>query len=280
MIENKPSRTALAVAVLRAVHQVADTPRVFTDPLALRILGPDGPAVVQAQLSGSARHARLRASVAGRSRMAEDALADAAARGVRQYVLLGAGLDSFGCRDALPEVDVFEVDHPATQEWKRRMLEAAGLQPPPRLRFVSMDFERQDLRSTLAQAGFRFDAPALFAMLGVAIYVERAALQASWAMLASMPPGRAELVFDYAADFSAAPEALRGAYQELAERAAAAGEPWLTYFEPAALQADLLQAGFTSVQDLDAAALTKRLFADRTDGLAPGPFSHFVRARN
>ncbi len=280
MIENQPSRTALAVAVLRAVHQVADTPRVFTDPLALRILGPDGPAIVQAQRAEASRSLRLRASVAGRSRLAEDALADAASRGVRQYVLLGAGLDSFGCRGALPEVDVFEVDHPATQAWKRRMLEAAGLAPPPRLRFVSMDFERQDLRATLAGAGFRFDLPALFAMLGVAIYVEHAALQASWAMIAAMPAGTAELVFDYAADFSAAPVPVRAAYQAMADRAAAAGEPWRTYFIPAALEADLRLAGFASVQDLDSAAITERLFAGRSDGLAPGPFAHFVWAGN
>ncbi len=280
MIENQPGRTALAVAVLRALHQVADMPAVFTDPLALPILGPDGPAIVQAQLQDAARSLRLRASVAGRSRLAEDALANAAARGVRQYVLLGAGLDSFGTRHALPEVAVFEVDHPATQAWKRRMLEAAGLTPPPRLRFVSMDFERQDLRATLAEAGFRFDAPALFAMLGVAIYVERAALQATWALLAAMPAGMAELVFSYVADFSAAPEPIRAAYQAMADRAAAAGEPWRTYFEPAALEADLRRAGFASVQDLDAAAIMQKLFAGRTDGLAPGPFAHFVRACN
>lgn len=279
MIENQPSRTALAVAVLRALHQVADAPLVFADPLALPILGPDGPAIVQAQLPDAGKSRRLRASVAGRSRLAEDALADAAARGVRQYVLLGAGLDSFGLRHTLPDVTVFEVDHPATQTWKRRMLDAAGLTPPPRLRFVSMDFERQDLRATLAEAGFRFDAPALFAMLGVAIYVERAALQATWALIAAMPPGMAELVFDYAADFSAAPQATRAAYQAMADRAAAAGEPWRTYFEPAALEADLLHAGFASVQDFDAAAITQELFAGRTDGLAPGPFSHFVWAR-
>ena len=280
MIEDQPSRTALAVAVLRAVHQVADTPRVFTDPLALAILGPDGPAIVQAQLADASRSLRLRASVAGRSRLAEDALADATSRDVQQYVLLGAGLDSFGCRGALPEVAVFEVDHPATQAWKRRMLDAAGLTPPPRLHFVSMDFERQDLRATLAEAGFRFDAPALFAMLGVAIYVERAALQSTWALVAAMPAGTAELVFDYAADFSAAPEPTRAAYQAMADRAAAAGEPWRTYFEPAALETDLLHAGFASVQDLDAAAITRKLFAGRTDGLAPGPFAHFVRAWN
>ena len=279
MIEDQPSRTALAVAVLRALHQVADAPLVFTDPLALPILGPDGPAILQAQWPDAGTSSRLRASVVARSRLAEDALADAAARGVRQYVLLGAGLDSFGIRHTLPDVAVFEVDHPATQAWKRRMLAAAGLTPPPRLHFVSMDFERQDLRATLAEAGFRFDAPALFAMLGVAIYVERAALQASWALVAAMPAGMAELVFDYAADFSAAPEPLRAAYQAIGDRAAAAGEPWRTYFEPAALEVDLLQAGFLSMTDLDAAAMTRKLFAGRGDGLAPGPFSHFVSAR-
>ncbi len=280
MIEGQPSRTALAVAVLRAVHQVADAPVVFADPLALPILGPDGPAVVRAQVAAAAASVRLRASVVGRSRLAEDALAAAAASGVRQYVLLGAGLDSFGCRGVLPDVEVFEVDHPATQAWKRGLLAAAGLPVPARLHFVGMDFERQDLRTVLGAAGFRFDAPAVFAMLGVAVYVERDALRATWAALAAMPAGTVRLVMDYAGDFRRGPERVRTAYQALADRAAAAGEPWRTYYEPAALAADLRRAGFTQVEDLDADAITRLLFADRTDGLAPGPFSHFVTAAN
>ena len=281
MIEGRPSRTALAVAVLRAVHQVADAPLVFADDLALAILGPSGDAIVQAQTAERAASARLRASVVARSRIAEDTLAAAAAsRGVRQYVLLGAGLDTFGCRAALPEVRVFEVDHSATQAWKHRMLAEAGLTTPPRLAFVSMDFERQDLRGVLAAAGFRFDQPAVFAMLGVAIYVERTALLATWTMLAAMQPGLAELVFDYAADYSEAPADTRAAYDAVAARAAAAGEPWRTCFQPAGLAEDLRRAGFTGIEDLDADALRTRLFAGRSDGLAPGPYAHVVAARN
>jgi methyltransferase (TIGR00027 family) len=131
MREDRPSLTAYRVALSRAAHQLFDDPRVLDDPLALRIIGTQG-----AEELRSNRHRcaatpgrYLRAFVVARSRLAEDLLADAVQRGVRQYVVLGAGLDTFAYRNPYPVslLEVFEVDHPATQAWKRRLLAAAGL---------------------------------------------------------------------------------------------------------------------------------------------------------
>jgi methyltransferase (TIGR00027 family) len=209
--------------------------------------------------------------------MAEDTMAQAARRGVGQYVVLGAGLDSFGARAALPGVVTYEVDHPATQAWKRAMLDEAGLAAPESLRFVAVDFERQDLRAELARAGFRFDAPAVFAMLGVAIYVERQALLETWSIPAGMPGGTA-LVFDYVEDPEGAASEVRDGYAAMAQRVAEAGEPWRTCFRPGELARDLRALGFAEIVDLDSRALTDRLFAGRSDNLRPGPLTHVVVA--
>lgn len=277
MHDFRPSATAYGVAVLRALHQVIDLPTVFTDPLALRILGKGGPEAVQKRGENPGASARLRASVVARSRIAEDTVA------VRvppvQYVLLGAGLDSFALRQK-PEtgIHVFEVDHPATQDWKRRLLAQAGLAAPPTLTFVPIHFERDSLPERLAAAGFSFDRPAVFAMLGVLIYLERKAAQQTFRMIAAMPPGQAELVFDYAEPYADAALPIRAAYEAVAARAAAAGEPWRSFFTPAELATLLQTCGFAGWADQDAASLKATLFADRPDQLAPGPLTHVVRA--
>jgi methyltransferase (TIGR00027 family) len=277
MHDSRPSATAYGVAVLRALHQTVDSPTVFTDPLALRILGQGGAEAVRQRGGNPAASARLRASVVARSRIAEDSVA--AHTAPVQYVLLGAGLDSFALRQpAGTGITVFEVDHPATQAWKRRLIAESGLAVPPTLSFVPVDFERDSLAERLAAAGFRFDRPAVFAMLGVLIYLEREAAQHSFRMIAAMPPGQAELVFDYAEPHADAAPPIRAACDAIAARVAAAGEPWRSFFTPPEL-ADMLQScGFAGCTDWDTTSLKARLFADRTDLLAPGPLTHVVRA--
>jgi methyltransferase (TIGR00027 family) len=271
-----PSRTALGVAVLRALHQQIDAPPVFVDPMALRILGPEGPRLVRARRTGLLS-SRLRASVAIRSRIAEDAIA--ARSDARQYVLLGAGLDSFAVRQP-PEtrLRVFEVDHPATQAWKRDMLARAGLKAPNALIFVPIDFERESLRERLSAAGFRFDAPAVFAMLGVVIYVQRAAVLQTLQLVAGLPPGGAEIVFDYAEPPEDAALSVRLATRAMAWRVASLGEPWRTFFRPEELASALRGLGFAGFEDLGSEALRARYFPHRGDDLAPGPLSHVVRS--
>src|SRR5208337_2845591 len=155
MQEGKFSRTAQRVAIRRAAHQLLDHPRVLDDPLALRIIGSEAEEVLRSDPKESHAFSRaFRAFMAARSRYAEDELAHAVAHGVRQYVVLGAGLDTFAYRNPYPELRVFEVDHPATQAWKREQLEAAGIAVPASLTFVPIDFERQTLVDGLTRAGF------------------------------------------------------------------------------------------------------------------------------
>jgi len=172
MRDHRPSRTAIAVAILRAAHQLVDSPLIFEDPLALQILRPYADKVRDAarkdrpQLFLRGRMLRLFAAV--RSRFCEDELTKAVARGVGQYVLMGAGLDTFAYRNPHPGLRVFEVDHPATQRWKRSLLEDTGIAVPRETVFVPVNFERDSLPRKLAEAGFRADEPAFFAWLGVA----------------------------------------------------------------------------------------------------------------
>src|SRR5579859_7444329 len=141
MEKGKPSRTALRVAIRRAAHQIADPPSVLNDPIALRLIGPGYENDLERAMHPVGRD--FRAFMAARSRYAEDHLAQAVAAGVRQYVILGAGLDTFAYRNPFPHIRVFEVDFPATQEWKRSLLAGAGVAVPENLTFVPLDFEHK-----------------------------------------------------------------------------------------------------------------------------------------
>ncbi|MFD6156226.1 class I SAM-dependent methyltransferase [Nocardia sp. NPDC060256] len=258
----KASRTAFATAHARAYHQMAPEPRVFTDPLAVSITGvtaaelADQSVAATAGLSSTeaAFHRVRRLFLAARSRFAEETVADAVADGVRQVVILGAGLDTFAYRNPDPALRVFEVDHPATQAWKRQLLAAAGIAVPDSLTFAPVDFESETLAAGLASAGFARDQPAAFVWLGVVMYLSREAIQSTLRyMAAQATPVR--LAFDYippAAD--AAPEH-RAQLQARADRLAALGEPLLSHFTAAELAAELRTAGFDDVEDLSALEL-------------------------
>lgn len=282
MHESAPSRTALRVAMRRAAHQLFDDPVVFADPLALRVLTGDEAAAVRSDPKWTERTSYalgLRAFLAARGRLAEEELKEAVERGVGQCVVLGAGLDTLALRSPYgPALRIFEVDHPATQAWKRERLEAAGIEMPPWLVFAPVDFESGTLRDGLAQAGFDFGRPAFFSWLGVTQYLTADAVLSTLALAGSLPPGGG-LVFDYAID----PRLLQGrtrlAYEALAARVAAAGEPFSGGFDPALLAARLRESGFTHVQDLDAEALNARCFARRADGLSVRGFSRLMLAR-
>src|SRR5580700_12019169 len=197
MEPGQPSRTAFAAAAHRAAHQLLEGGRIFADPLATAVLGaPEANLVGEGAQQPATRGMRL--FIAARSRFAEESLAAAVARGVRQYVVLGAGLDTFAHRNPFAEqgLRVFEVDHPATQGWKRQRLAGAGLAPPASLTFAPVDFERQTLADGLAAAGFDAAKPAVFAWLGVVVYLTRAAVIETLRFVASLPAGT-EVVFDY-----------------------------------------------------------------------------------
>jgi methyltransferase (TIGR00027 family) len=276
MHEAQPSRTALRVALRRAAHQVHDArPLVFDDPLAVRILGPEFADEVKRTPDSAKRpfSAGLRAWVVARARLAEDTLATGVAElGVCQYLVLGAGLDTFACRNPYPNVRVFEVDHPATQAWKLKMLTAAGIVPPPTARFVAVDFERDSLRAKLKSAGFNFAKPTVTAWLGVVPYLTAEAFRATMRVLSSTAAG-SEVVFDYSQPREALPPVEQLMLDSLSARVALAGEPFQLFFTPDRLAEELDWLGLRVVEDLGGEALTARYFAGRNfpgrkDGLA------------
>ena len=200
MKEGQGSRTADRVAERRAAHQVRDRPLVLDDPIALRVIRPE--VAHELRTNQPTREATklgpyLRAFFVMRSRFAEDALASAVADGVRQYVVLGAGFDTFVYRNPFPELRVFEVDHPATQATKRQRLAHSGIEIPSSLTFVPIDFTTTKLDDALRGAGFDETKPAFFSWLGVVPYLERPAIDATFRFIASLPK-KTSLVFDYA----------------------------------------------------------------------------------
>ncbi len=273
----RPSRTAQRVALRRAAHQVLDHPRVFEDPLAIPILGGEAetPRSVEPPYSRA-----LRAFIAVRSRYAEDHLAAAVGRGVRQYVVLGAGLDTFAYRNPFQSAGlrVFEVDHPATQEWKRAQLGAAGIAIPAGMTFAAVDFERQSLEEGLRMAGFQTQQPAVFSWLGVTPYLSRAAFDGTIQFIARMPSGSC-VVFDYAAERSLLSPSQQQALDALAARVARAGEPFRLFFDPAELVRDLERLGFSNIEDLAGEQINARYFAGRSDGLAVTGGGHLITAQ-
>jgi methyltransferase (TIGR00027 family) len=243
-------------------------------------LGADGDAVVRRWLARAQPWQRyMRAQMVVRSRYVEDALRMGVAAGLRQYVLLGAGLDTFAYRNPYEsaELHVYEVDHPATQAWKRQLFAAAGLTPPASLRFVPVDLERDVLDAALSRGDFRCEQPTLFAWLGVVPYLTPWAIEATLRVIVGLAPGSG-VIFDYGEPPGALPPLWRGAYDAAAARVAALGEPWITFFEPADLARQLHALGFAEVHDLDGSEINGRYFAQRGDGLRASPRSHLVYA--
>jgi methyltransferase (TIGR00027 family) len=260
----------MRVAMRRAVHQLFDDPKVLVDPIALPIVGSEAAAKLEAERGRhKSRVARnLRAFLVARSRFAEDELARALERGVRQYVVLGAGLDTFAYRNPHRglALRVFEVDYPATQEWKRQQLAAAGIAIPPFVTYAPVNFERQTLAEGLKFAGFDASKAAFFSWLGVTMYLTEEAVMATFGFIASSPAGGG-IAFDYAVPRASLNWIGRLALDALSHRVAAAGEPFRTFFEPSALTERLRRIGFRRVEDLDADEINRRYFKDRSDRL-------------
>lgn len=260
MIEKEPSRTAFAAAMYRAAHQVVDKLQVFEDPLALTILGETRETVVQTAQAQPAAGG-MRFFIAARSRIAEDAIATGIAeRGLKQVVVLGAGLDTFAYRSPLSaSLRIFEVDFPATQAWKHRRLKEAGVTTPANLTFAPVDFERDNLMDALVAAGLQPDQRTFFLWLGVVPYLTREAIVATLTAIARWPGG-AEVAFDYSDPPANFPPEMRAMHAERAARVAAIGEPFLSHFEPAELHALLASLGFVTIADDNPADLIERFY--------------------
>ena len=277
MLSGQPSHTARGAAAYRAVHQMLEGGAIFKDPFASRILDKQTAGSLNKMAADqSLRPWRL--FIAARSRFSEDTMANCVATGVRQVVVLGAGLDTFSLRNPFADlgVRVFEVDYAATQLWKRERIEAAGLMEPPSLIFAPTDFERESLSEGLTKVGFRLNQPAFFQWLGVVPYLTREAVSATLKFISKVP--QAVVVFDYAEPFQNYPAERRAGVIAVAESAAARGEPWLSLFDPAELYGLLRSEGFKTVEDLGLPEITERLYGDLRRGIMIGPGPHIVRA--
>ena len=274
----EPSRMALIVAGQRAAHQLLDHGAILDDPYAVRILGGHQDNLLQALIdhpSGSIG----RLFTAARSRMAEDALSIAVERGVGQVVILGAGLDTFALRNPhAARISIFEVDHPATQAWKRQRLVGAELAPPPWLTFVAVDFERDDLQQKLRSAGFQSTSAAFFTWLGVVPYLTRDAIDDTLGYMASIP--KSEVVFDYAEPPETWTEGVKARVAARMAQLEKINEQWVSRFAPTGVAAILRSHGFDYVEDISFQQVVSR-FGGNVQGLATGQAGvHVVHAKH
>jgi methyltransferase (TIGR00027 family) len=270
------SRTALAAATHRAAHQILEHGRIFSDPLAVAILGVDQDDIVrQARQTPSSRRMRLFISI--RTRFAEDALASACAQGVRQLVVLGAGLDTYAYRKALPNgLRIFEVDHPATQAFKRERLAAAHIDMPSSLSYVPVDFERDICGDSLSAAGFDPGVRTFVTWLGVVPYLTEHAIWGTLNYIAKLPGG-AEVAFDYSNPPDQLTPERRQQHDERAARVAELGEEWLSYFDTETLHEQLYRIGFVRLDDLGPHEIARRYLPDVAAPVS-GAGGHIIHA--
>lgn len=272
-----PSHTARGAAAYRAIHQMLEGGAIFEDPFAFRILDEQTAASLS-KLAADESLRPWRLFIAARSRFSEDSMATCVARGVRQVVVLGAGLDTFSLRNPFANLGlrVFEVDYPATQVWKRERMAAADLIEPTSLVFAPVDFERESLSAGLTRVGFRPDQPAFFQWLGVVPYLTKEAIFSTLTFISEVVGS--VVVFDYAEPFQNYPAERRADVIATAERAAARGEPWLSVFDPAELYNLLRGHGFKTVEDLGLSEIAERIYGDLRRDITIGPGPHIVRA--
>ncbi|WP_175872275.1 class I SAM-dependent methyltransferase [Burkholderia sp. BCC0397] len=269
--DDAPDSTAARVALWRALHVELDAPPpVLADEIGLRLLAPE-PGWQQRGDMDPQFTRPFRASIVARARFIEDLVAEQAARGVSQYVILGAGLDSFVQRrpDMASRVTVFEVDPPAPQRWKQRRLVELGFGVPDWLRFVPVDFEaKQSWRDALVGAGFDVGQPAVVVSTGVSMYLTREANAAALREVASLAPG-STFAMTFLLPLENADPDVRPGMEMAAKGARASGTPFISFFMPDQIQALAREAGFAKAEHVSAAELTRRYFAERTDGLRP-----------
>ena len=281
--EDRRTWAAQRGAIKRAEHQLLDHPKVLNDALALRIIGKDSDSIMDAEIlqsEASPLSPCLRATTVVRSRFVEDKLDLGVRRGVCQYVILGAGLDTFAYRNPYPEgiLHVFEVDHPMTQAWKRDRLEEAGIPLPNDLTFVPVDFETETLMERLGDAGYDPAKSTFFSMLGVTPYLTLEAVMATLGSIAMAPEG-SEIAFDYMIRPSLLNPDQQSFFQAFSRKVASAGEPWQTFFDPEVLKQDLRAMGYGYVEDNGPEEIDALYFKNRKDGLRVWKLTHLMDAR-
>jgi methyltransferase (TIGR00027 family) len=299
MEPDRASMTALGVAYLRAWHFTDQHPHVFADSVAPALIQPSEQAIfegvfaqfmaaVYPEFAAASSEALLSEAllrypgmsiVLARARHCEDRLQKAIERGVSQYVVIGAGLDTFaernpGLRD---RVQVFELDHPNTQAFKRERLEESGFPAPDNVFFAAADFERETVADALSRTPFDASAPAHFSWHGVTYYLTEEAIEDALRSVRSVASSGSELMFDYAetAGFqNQSPDV-----KNMLDTVAGWGEPWLSSFEPSLLPSRCSDLGFELIEDLGREDQARRYFEGRSDGLRPGDIVHSAAVR-
>ena len=266
----EPDNTAVRVALWRALHLEVDSPpHVFEDKIGLQLVAPDDAWRNRPDMSPFTRP--FRASILARARFIEDLVTEQVAHGVLQYIILGAGLDTFAQRrpELASRMRVFEIDQPDQQAWKRQRLIDLDLGIPSFLRFVPVDFEAGDLWwERLSVSGFNAQLPAVVASTGVSMYLTRDAVSATLHQVAALTSG-STLAMSFMLPIEMADPELRPGIERAAEGARANGTPFISFFTPTEMLALARDAGFREVQHISAAMLAQRYFAGRTDGLRP-----------
>jgi len=269
-----PDNTAVRTALWRALHVLADPPpHVFDDTIGLQLAAPEDGWRERQDMSAFTRP--FRASILARARFIEDLVEEQAARGVDQYVILGAGLDTFAQRrpDLASHMQVFEIDQPGPQAWKRRRLVELDFGIPPFLHLVPVDFEAGDSWwERLTAAGFDAARPAVVAAAGVSMYLTRGAIMETLRRGATLAPG-STFAMTFMLPIDMLDAEIRTGVERAAAGAKASGTPFISFFAPAAMLAMARDAGFRQARHVSAASLAERYFANRTDGLRPPPNS-------
>jgi methyltransferase (TIGR00027 family) len=269
-MSSEPDNTAVRVALWRALHVAIDAPpHVLVDDIGLKLVAP--PDDWQKRSDMSAFTKPFRASILARARFIEDLVVDELARGVAQYVILGAGLDTFAQRrpDVAAKLAVFEIDQPGTQEWKRRRLVELGYGVPPFLHLVPVDFEAGDgWWSRLLSSGFDANKPAVVASTGVSMYLTKDAIAATLKQVAALAKG-STLAMSFMLPIELVDPAVRAGVDAAAKGAAASGTPFISFFTPDEMLALARDCGFHDVKHVSANALAERYFSGRSDGLRP-----------
>ena len=265
-----PDSTAVRVALWRALHVEMDPPpHVLVDDIGRKLAGPDDGWRNRPDMSPFTKP--FRASILARARFIEDLVVEQAAAGVGQYVLLGAGLDTFAQRrpDVASRMLVFEVDRPGPQAWKRQRLIELGFGVPEWLRLVPVDFETDDIwGQRLVDAGFDSNRPAVVTSTGVSMYLTREAVSAMLRQVATLAPGTT-FVMSFLVPLEFADPEVRPGLERAVEGARASGTPFLSFFTPPEILALAADAGFRNARHVSAATLAQNYFANRTDGLRP-----------
>jgi methyltransferase (TIGR00027 family) len=264
-------QTAVRTALWRALHVELDSPpHVLEDEIGLRLAAPDQGWRRRPDMDPQGTRP-FRASIVARARFIEDLIAEEAGRGIDQYVLLGAGLDTFAQRrpELASRLRVFEIDRPGPQDWKRRRLIELGFGIPEWLHFVPVDFEAgASWRERLPAEGFAPEKPAVVASTGVSMYLTREANLDTLHQVAGLAAG-STLAMTFLVPLELADPETRRGLEQSAKGARASGTPFISFFEPGDLVTLARQAGFRDVRHVSAEALGERYFADRTDGLRP-----------